>query len=186
MAQVSISKALMLVLVIVVSLAATTVSAQDSQLAPAPAPMDAGAAFSLPISGALLMSSILFSLLALLKIWIFWTKEAFWMHRSWFLWCYREVRFDCIHFIFSIYIYIYIWDCIRLILSSFIITHIILFGLLRIYCYYFCIIHTSCPLCVSFILFLKEKKNPKCQLYGKIILPFQTDIALNSQKNKKD
>ncbi|KAK9986715.1 hypothetical protein SO802_031666 [Lithocarpus litseifolius] len=54
MAQVSISKALMLVLVIVVSLAATTVSAQDSQLAPAPAPMDAGAAFSLPISGALL------------------------------------------------------------------------------------------------------------------------------------
>ncbi|KAL4606977.1 hypothetical protein ACB092_09G142200 [Castanea dentata] len=70
MAKVTISKALMLVLVlaILVSLAATMVSAQDSQLALAPAPFDAGAAFSLPISSALLGSSILFSLLALLKL----------------------------------------------------------------------------------------------------------------------
>ena len=58
----------MLVLVIVVSSAAMMVSAQDSKLAPALAPtMDAGAAFSLPISTAFLGSSILFSLLALLK-----------------------------------------------------------------------------------------------------------------------
>ena len=68
MAQFSISKALMLVLVIVVSSAATMVSAQDSKLAPALSPtMDVGAAFSLPISTAFLGSSILFSLLALLK-----------------------------------------------------------------------------------------------------------------------
>jgi len=71
MAKVSISKAFMLVLVIVVSSVAAMVSAQDSHLAPAPSPnMDAGAAFSLPISGALLASSItiLFSLLALLNL----------------------------------------------------------------------------------------------------------------------
>ncbi|GMY14176.1 Proteoglycan 4 C-terminal part like [Fagus crenata] len=69
MAQVSISKALMLVLVIVVSSVAAMVSAQDTQLAPAPAPtMDVGAAFSLPVSVALLGSSVLFTLLALLKL----------------------------------------------------------------------------------------------------------------------
>ena len=163
MAQVSISKALMLVLVIVVSLAATTVSAQDTQLAPAPAPMDAGAAFSLPISGALLRSSILFSLLALLKIWIFWTKEAFWMHRSWFLWCYREVRFDCIHFFFF-YIYTYIYIYIRLYsLDSFFFYHYTHYIIWFVKDLLLLLLHNSyflSPLWrVSFILFLKEKKK---------------------------
>ena len=69
MAQVSISKALMLVLVIVVSSAAAMVSAQDSELAPAPAPtMVSGADAFVPVSGVILGSSLLLSVLALLKL----------------------------------------------------------------------------------------------------------------------
>ncbi|KAJ6316684.1 hypothetical protein OIU78_019883 [Salix suchowensis] len=53
MTQFSISMAMVLMLVIV-TFAAAAVSAQDSELAPAPAPvMDAGAGFSLPVSGAI-------------------------------------------------------------------------------------------------------------------------------------
>ncbi|KAG2687016.1 hypothetical protein I3760_09G034100 [Carya illinoinensis] len=67
MAQTSVSRALMLVLVMVVTSTAIMVSAQDSELAPAPAPMDAGAAFSTPVSGVLLGSSLVLCLLSLLK-----------------------------------------------------------------------------------------------------------------------
>ncbi|KAM7500200.1 hypothetical protein LguiA_024614 [Lonicera macranthoides] len=64
MAQVSIiAKALLLVLVVAIF---STVSAQDSGMAPAPSP-DAGAAFSLPTSGAVVGTSIVFSLIALLR-----------------------------------------------------------------------------------------------------------------------
>ncbi len=122
MAQVSISKALMLVLVIVVSSVAAMVSAQDTQLAPAPAPtMDVGAAFSLPVSVAVLGSSVLFTLLALLKLWIFWTnlklfgcKEIEYFEIL--IWSYvygvsRKLRFDCIHLILSSFItYIILCD----------------------------------------------------------------------------
>ena len=63
MAQVSITKALMVVFVaMAIFSTASTVSAQ----APAPSP-DVGSAFSLPLSGAVIASSVIFSLLALLK-----------------------------------------------------------------------------------------------------------------------
>ncbi|KAL3369312.1 hypothetical protein AABB24_009910, partial [Solanum stoloniferum] len=62
MASVSIIKAF----VLAVFLAAVVVSAQEPSLAPAPAP-DAGAAFSLPVSGALIGTSLLMSLFAVLR-----------------------------------------------------------------------------------------------------------------------
>uniref|UniRef100_A0A3Q7GJT5 Uncharacterized protein n=1 Tax=Solanum lycopersicum TaxID=4081 RepID=A0A3Q7GJT5_SOLLC len=62
MASVSIIKAF----VLAVFLAAVVVSAQEPTLAPAPAP-DAGAAFSLPVSGALIGTSLLVSLFAALR-----------------------------------------------------------------------------------------------------------------------
>ncbi|KAM1197346.1 hypothetical protein COP2_009211 [Malus domestica] len=62
MAQVSISSAFFFVLV---ALAAATVSAQES--APAPAPMDAGAAYSLPVNGAVVGASLMVSVFALFK-----------------------------------------------------------------------------------------------------------------------
>ncbi|KAL9373740.1 hypothetical protein Peur_033360 [Populus x canadensis] len=66
MAQFSIPKALVLMLVIATFTAA--VSAQDSEMAPAPAPgMDAGAGFSLPVSGAIVGFSLVVSLLGFLK-----------------------------------------------------------------------------------------------------------------------
>ena len=66
MAQVSIAKAFMLVFVVAIFSAAATVSALDNSPAPAPSP-DAGSAFSLPLSGAVVASSLVFSLLAFLK-----------------------------------------------------------------------------------------------------------------------
>ncbi|KAG6743831.1 hypothetical protein POTOM_052534 [Populus tomentosa] len=62
----SIPKALVLMLVIATFAAA--VSGQDSETAPAPAPgMDAGAGFSLPVSGAIVGFSLVVSLLGFLK-----------------------------------------------------------------------------------------------------------------------
>ncbi|KAJ9695740.1 hypothetical protein PVL29_010961 [Vitis rotundifolia] len=66
MAQVSIIKALMLVFAVAIFSAATTVSAQDGSPAPSPSP-DAGSAFSIPLSGFVIASSLILSLLALLK-----------------------------------------------------------------------------------------------------------------------
>ncbi|KAG6744821.1 hypothetical protein POTOM_051461 [Populus tomentosa] len=64
-AQVTISKAFFLLLAIA---AFAVVSAQESEMAPAPAPgMDAGAGFSLPVSGAVLGFSLALSLLGFLK-----------------------------------------------------------------------------------------------------------------------
>ena len=72
MAQVSMNKALMAVFTVAVVLsAAATVSAQDTSQAPAPSP-DAGSAFSLPLPGVFIVSSLFFSLLALLKPWDLW------------------------------------------------------------------------------------------------------------------
>ncbi|KAJ9695738.1 hypothetical protein PVL29_010959 [Vitis rotundifolia] len=68
MAQVSIAKAFVLVFVVAIFSAAATVSALDNSPASAPAPSpDAGSAFSLPLSGAVVASSLVFSLLAFLK-----------------------------------------------------------------------------------------------------------------------
>uniref|UniRef100_A0A2P2KAD7 Uncharacterized protein n=1 Tax=Rhizophora mucronata TaxID=61149 RepID=A0A2P2KAD7_RHIMU len=66
MAQVSISsKTFSLAFVLAVLAAAVMVSAQDSGMASAPAPgMDKGAGFSLPVSSALAVLSIVVSLLA--------------------------------------------------------------------------------------------------------------------------
>uniref|UniRef100_F6HL52 Uncharacterized protein n=1 Tax=Vitis vinifera TaxID=29760 RepID=F6HL52_VITVI len=66
MAQVSIAKAFVLLFVVAIFSVATTVSAQDNSPAPALSP-DAGSAFSLPLSGSVIVSSLVFSLLALLK-----------------------------------------------------------------------------------------------------------------------
>ena len=67
MAQVSIAKAFVLLFVVAIfSVATTVVSAQDNSPAPALSP-DAGSAFSLPLSGSVIVSSLVFSLLALLK-----------------------------------------------------------------------------------------------------------------------
>ncbi|KAJ4706455.1 No apical meristem (NAM) protein [Melia azedarach] len=67
MVRVSSSKAVMMVFVLATFAMAATVSAQSSDLAPAPAPsLDTGAAFSLPISGAFLGSSLILSLVGLL------------------------------------------------------------------------------------------------------------------------
>lgn len=63
--QVTISKAFFLLLAIA---AFAVVSAQESEMAPAPAPgMDAGAGFSLPVSGAIVGFSLALSLLGFLK-----------------------------------------------------------------------------------------------------------------------
>nr|DAD29812.1 TPA_asm: hypothetical protein HUJ06_031280 [Nelumbo nucifera] len=70
MAQVSLSKTTVLVFIVaILSAAAATVSAQgDSEMAPSPAPsIVSGSPFALPVSGAILCSSLLLSLLALLK-----------------------------------------------------------------------------------------------------------------------
>lgn len=63
MAQVSMIKTLVVAMVVLATMAA---SAPDLSLAPAPTP-DAGAAFSLPVSAALIASSLLFSVFALLR-----------------------------------------------------------------------------------------------------------------------
>ncbi|PRQ44597.1 hypothetical protein RchiOBHm_Chr3g0480981 [Rosa chinensis] len=65
MAQVSIPRAFFFMQVLVLVLAAATVSAQES--APAPAPMDAGAAYSLPVNGAVIGASIAVSFFSLFK-----------------------------------------------------------------------------------------------------------------------
>ncbi|CAI9787551.1 unnamed protein product [Fraxinus pennsylvanica] len=63
MAQISIAKSLLLAYAVVaISAAAVTVSAQG----PAPSP-DAGDALSLPVSGAIIGTSLLFSLFAILR-----------------------------------------------------------------------------------------------------------------------
>ncbi|KAF9606131.1 hypothetical protein IFM89_023184 [Coptis chinensis] len=66
MAQVSISTTIFFLVAI---FSAVAVSPQEEFTAPAPAPttMETGAAFSLPMCGAVLCSSIALSLLALLK-----------------------------------------------------------------------------------------------------------------------
>ena len=69
MAQVSIVRALMLVFVVAIFSAAATVSAQDVSPAPAPSP-DAGSAFSVPFPYAVIASSLILSLFALLKPWV--------------------------------------------------------------------------------------------------------------------
>ncbi|OVA17192.1 hypothetical protein BVC80_1309g7 [Macleaya cordata] len=72
MAQVSIAKAAMMVVFVVVAISSINlgaVTAQDSELlAPSPAPsMDTGSAgLSLPVSGALLCSSLIFSVIAVI------------------------------------------------------------------------------------------------------------------------
>lgn len=62
MAQLSIIKAFVIAFVLI----AVTASAQEVGLAPAPSP-DAGAGFSLPVSGALIGTSLLVSLFASLR-----------------------------------------------------------------------------------------------------------------------
>ncbi|GMP41780.1 hypothetical protein CsSME_00011753 [Camellia sinensis var. sinensis] len=67
MAQLSSFKALT-VFVVVFAILSAIGSAQEFEMAPAPSPsMDAGSAYSLPISGAVVCSSIVFSLLVLMK-----------------------------------------------------------------------------------------------------------------------
>ncbi|KAJ0099314.1 hypothetical protein Patl1_20580 [Pistacia atlantica] len=63
------SSAVMMALVFAAfAMAPTTISAQSSELARAPPPSsDTGAAFSLPVSGAIIGSSLVLSLFALLK-----------------------------------------------------------------------------------------------------------------------
>ncbi|GFY92251.1 hypothetical protein Acr_08g0006470 [Actinidia rufa] len=54
--------------VAVIAIFSVTASAQDFESAPAPPPsMDTGSAYSLPISGAIVCSSVVLSFLALLK-----------------------------------------------------------------------------------------------------------------------
>lgn len=65
MAKVSISRAFFFV---VIALAVATISAQES--APAPAPMDAGAAYSSPVNGAVLGASLMVSVFALFKYYL--------------------------------------------------------------------------------------------------------------------
>nr|DAD42327.1 TPA_asm: hypothetical protein HUJ06_000557 [Nelumbo nucifera] len=63
-----IMKAAVLVFLVAVLYAVAAVSAQDMELAPSPAPsMETGSSFGLSISGTILCSSLLVSLLALLK-----------------------------------------------------------------------------------------------------------------------
>ncbi|XXG46191.1 hypothetical protein AAC387_Pa02g1104 [Persea americana] len=62
MAHVSFSTLIVLIAAVLFSVA----SAQDSAAAPSPG-MDAGSGFSLPVSGALLCSSLLFSILAIVR-----------------------------------------------------------------------------------------------------------------------
>ncbi|GFZ00457.1 hypothetical protein Acr_14g0000930 [Actinidia rufa] len=53
---------------VVVAIFAAAASAQDSGMAPAPAPsMDAGSAHLLPVSAAIVFSSVVLSLFALIK-----------------------------------------------------------------------------------------------------------------------
>nr|DAD29809.1 TPA_asm: hypothetical protein HUJ06_031277 [Nelumbo nucifera] len=67
MAQVSISRAAAFVVVLVVAVfSAAAVTAQDGDLAPSPA-MATGAGLALPVSGAIICSSLLLSLAALLN-----------------------------------------------------------------------------------------------------------------------
>nr|DAD29810.1 TPA_asm: hypothetical protein HUJ06_031278 [Nelumbo nucifera] len=71
MAQVSIYKAAVLACLVmaILSAAAATASAQKNETAPASEPsMVPGSGFALSISGAVLCSSLFFSLLALLKL----------------------------------------------------------------------------------------------------------------------
>ncbi|KAJ0100089.1 hypothetical protein Patl1_20579 [Pistacia atlantica] len=66
MEKISSSKAVMMVLVLAV--AAATVSAQSNGMAPAPSPsMDTGAAFSLPVSGAIVGPSLVLSVFPLFR-----------------------------------------------------------------------------------------------------------------------
>ncbi|KAJ4706457.1 Proteoglycan 4 C-terminal part like [Melia azedarach] len=67
MAKVSSSMTVTM-MVFVFAMAAAVVSAQSTEMAPAPAPsMDTGAAFSLPVSGAVIGSALIVSFVALLK-----------------------------------------------------------------------------------------------------------------------
>ncbi|ESR34700.1 hypothetical protein CICLE_v10006974mg [Citrus x clementina] len=67
MAQISSLKSVMMMFVLA-ALAMAAASAQSTEMAPAPAPSsDTGAASSLPVSGAVIASSLFVSLLALLK-----------------------------------------------------------------------------------------------------------------------
>ncbi|KAJ0099311.1 hypothetical protein Patl1_20583 [Pistacia atlantica] len=55
-------------MVLVLAVAAAIVSAQSNGMAPAPSPsMDTGAPFSLPVSGAIVGSSLVLSLFALFR-----------------------------------------------------------------------------------------------------------------------
>ncbi|PON91675.1 hypothetical protein TorRG33x02_125060, partial [Trema orientale] len=65
MAHLSISKAMMVVMAVVLAMACD-VAAQDSGLAPSPEPpLTVGAGFSLPVSVATIVFSLIFSLVAL-------------------------------------------------------------------------------------------------------------------------
>ncbi|KAM0978299.1 hypothetical protein ACFX2I_014220 [Malus domestica] len=64
MAQVSIARAFFFVQILVLAVLAATVFSQET--APAPAPMD-GAAYSLPVNGAVVGASLMVSFFALLK-----------------------------------------------------------------------------------------------------------------------
>ncbi|KAH6819397.1 hypothetical protein C2S51_003000 [Perilla frutescens var. frutescens] len=66
MAQISIVKAAVMVAYAIVALTAFASTASAQAQAPAPAP-DTGAAFSLPVSGAAVAASLLFSAVALLR-----------------------------------------------------------------------------------------------------------------------
>ncbi|KAM1184879.1 hypothetical protein PS2_013937 [Malus domestica] len=64
MAQVSIARAFFFVQILVLAVLAATVFSQET--APAPTPMD-GAAYSLPVNGAVVGASLMVSFFALLK-----------------------------------------------------------------------------------------------------------------------
>ncbi|KAK6945330.1 hypothetical protein RJ641_026432 [Dillenia turbinata] len=69
MAQVSKVETMVIFFIIVLLSLAHPTLAQDSEMAPSPAPataMDAGAAFSLHVSAAAIVFSVIFSLLAML------------------------------------------------------------------------------------------------------------------------
>ncbi|KAH7864189.1 hypothetical protein Vadar_026823 [Vaccinium darrowii] len=69
MAQLSsFSTALTILFVVLAVFSATTASVQGVEMAPAPAPStESGSAYSLPIPGAILFSSLILSLIALVK-----------------------------------------------------------------------------------------------------------------------
>ncbi|KAL5701962.1 hypothetical protein ACHQM5_027240 [Ranunculus cassubicifolius] len=68
MAQINTSKAVVMIFAIAAVFSVVGVSAQDGVMAPSPSPsMDAGSAFSLPMSGTVLLSALLISVFGFFK-----------------------------------------------------------------------------------------------------------------------